>query len=465
MPFDKPPNRDCAYLEPLTFHIIDSPMGSGKSSALIHSIRKSRLFRPDTSQRFIVFVSSIKERDERFLQQLSARQPPTEPYCKSILGLIARGDNIVTTQSLYNIFNDETIEAFHKSNYTYTAFFDEIPPLFHGASGGKFLQKDAGVIARFGSRDIELMQQENMILLKNGEIHFNPECDYHQNRPQRNTESNVFDAIRELESRCNLLPYGNRNGLFTGIVAFTRRELFACFNECWFCSYLTGDSMLANYCVKNHIDRVYYHIEDGRIVRNPGGEYMETYPEGLDRLVILDDSRFNMENSLSKEGYRKLAKSRDGEERKRLLTGMRYAYEFMKEHGVRSNSFIFTTFKDYKELLASDGRHYPSMKRFLPCNVKATNEYCNCTGVAYLCNRYFDVNCTNYLSRLAEEEQNPELRFNNDTFALSELLQFIWRSNVRVKDSNQPVYVYIPDRRMRELLYAFMEKAKMNAAK
>jgi hypothetical protein len=84
--------------------------------------------------------------------------------------------------------------------------------------------------------------------------------------------------------------------------------------------------------------------------------------------------------------------------------------------------------------------------------------------VAYLCNRYFDVNCTNYLARLAEEEQNPELRFNNDTFALSELLQFIWRSNVRVKDSDQPVYVYIPDRRMRELLYAFMEKAKVNAS-
>jgi hypothetical protein len=191
---------------------------------------------------------------------------------------------------------------------------------------------------------------------------------------------------------------------------------------------------------------------------------METYPEGLERLVILDDSRFNMENSLSKEGYRKLARSRDSEELKHLLKGMRYAYEFMKEHGVRSNSFIFTTFKDYKELLASDGRHYPTMKRFLPCNAKATNEYRNCTGVAYLCNRYFDVNCTNYLARLAEEEQNPELRFNNDTFALSELLQFIWRSNVRVKDSDQPVYVYIPDRRMRELLYAFMEKAKVNAS-
>jgi hypothetical protein len=439
-------------------------MGSGKSSALIRHIRENRMYRADTNKRFIVFVSSIKERDERFLQKLEAKQPPAEPYCKSILALIARGDNIVTTQSLYNIFNEETIEAFHKSNYIYTAYFDEIPPLFQGASGGKYQQKDAGVITRFGSKDVQLMQQEHLILQENGEIHYNPDCEYHQHMPEHKVECNVFDALRELDSRCNLYPYGNRRGFFTGIVAFTRRELFSCFRECWFSSYLTGDSMLTNYCVKNHIDRVYYHIEDGRIVRNPDGAYMETYPEGLERLVILDDSRFNMENSLSKEGYRKLARSRDSEELKHLLKGMRYAYEFMKEHGVRSNSFIFTTFKDYKELLASDGRHYPTMKRFLPCNAKATNEYRNCTGVAYLCNRYFDVNCTNYLARLAEEEQNPELRFNNDTFALSELLQFIWRSNVRVKDSDQPAYVYIPDRRMRELLYAFMEKAKVNAS-
>ena len=457
MPEKQMQKNAAEYLEPLTFHIIDAPMGSGKSSALIRNIKENRHYRKDTDIRFIVFVASVKERDERFLQELDAKPPPCEPYCKSIMGLIARGENIVTTQSLYNIFNEETIEAFHQSPYTYIAYFDEIPPLFHGASGGRS-QKDGGILTRFGSKDVRLMQQERMILLENGKIHYNPACEYHQRSPERN----VFDAIRDLNSRCNLFPYGERDGFFTGIVAFTRRELFACFRECWFCSYLTGDSMLANYCAKNHIDMVYYHIEEGRIVRNPEGAYMETYPEGLERLVILDDRRFNMENSLSKEGYRKLSRSRDGEELKQLQTSLRYAYEFMKERGVRSSSFLFTTFKDYKELLASDGRHYPTMKRFLPCNAKATNEYSHCTGVAYLCNRYFDVNCTNYLSQLAEEEQNPRLRFNNDTFALSELLQFIWRSNLRVKNSEQPVYVYIPDRRMRELLYGFIEKAKMN---
>ena len=95
----------------------------------------------------------------------------------------------------------------------------------------------------------------------------------------------------------------------------------------------------------------------------------------------------------------------------------------MKAHGVRTNTFMFTTFNAYKELLRSDGTHYPSLRRFLPCNTKATNDYSHCTGVAYLCNRFFDVTCVNFLAQRAKAENNQELNFNNDNYALSELVQ------------------------------------------
>jgi len=120
---------------------------------------------------------------------------------------------------------------------------------------------------------------------------------------------------------------------------------------------------------------------------------------------------------------------------------------------------MFTVFNAYKNILQSDGRHYPTMKRFLPCNTKATNDYSNCIGVAYLCNRFYDVNCTNFLAQLAKKQNNPELEFDNDNYALTELLQFIWRSNVRAKDSDKPVYVWVPDRRMRQLLQDFRQRA------
>ena len=73
------------------------------------------------------------------------------------------------------------------------------------------------------------------------------------------------------------------------------------------------------------------------------------------------------------------------------------------------------------------------------------------------------------MARASVKENKSIYQLKREELGLSrekaaELLQFIWRSNVRVKDSDQPVYVYIPDRRMRELLYAFMEKAKVNAS-
>ena len=455
----------------LTFRIVDSPMGIGKSSSLleylrfgafyfkndsdIEALRRTGFFDDLQKDRFIIFVSTIRERDERFLQELHAKTPDQPPYNKNILELIRSGENIVTTQSLFGLFNDETINAFRNSDCVYHAFFDEIPDLFRGVIGGAQRPDSFDGITRFGTADVLLMQQEHMIVNKNGVVNFNPDCDY--NRKYK--EYKVFDAVKNLSRSCTLYPSGDKNGQFTSIVAFAKRELFSCFKVCWFFSYLTQGSMLHKYCLMNNINMKYYHIADGHMRMNPDEEFKETYPEGLERLVILDDKQYNMESSLSKEWYKRLRTDKTGLGLKTLKTRFRNAYEFMQKHGVRGNTFMFTTFNAYKDMLQSDGRHYPTLKRFLPCNTKATNDYSNCIGVAYLCNRFYDVNCTNFLAQRADELNTPDLKFDNDNYALSELLQFIWRSNVRVKDSDKPVYVWVPDRRMRQLLQDFQQRA------
>lgn len=454
----------------LTFRIVDSPMGIGKSSSLleylrfggfyfnndfIDSLRRTGIFDDLQKDRFIIFVSTIRERDERFLQELNAKCPEQPPYNKSILDLIRNGENIVTTQALFGLFNDETIEAFRKSDCVYHAFFDEIPSLFRGVIGGAQRPDSFDGVTRFGTADVLLMQQEHMIVNKNGVVKFNPDCDY--NRKYKDYK--VFDAVKHLSRSCTLYPSGDKDGKFTSIVAFAKRELFACFKICWFFSYLTHGSLLHKYCLMNSINMEYYHIADGKISMNPDGAFAETYPEGMERLVILDDRLFNMENSLSKEWYKRLRTDKTGLGLKTLKTRFRNAYEFMQAHGVRGHTFMFTTFNAYKDMLQSDGRRYPTMKRFLPCNTKATNDYSNCIGVAYLCNRFYDVNCTNFLAQLAKQQNKPELEFDNDNYALSELLQFIWRSNVRVKDSDKSVYVWVPDRRMRQLFQDFRQRA------
>ena len=445
-------------------------MGIGKSSSLleylhfgafyfnddsIQSLRRTGLFDDLEKDRFIIFVSTIRERDERFLKELNAKCPEHPPYNKSILELIRDGENIVTTQSLFGIFNEETIKAFRESDCAWHAFFDEIPSLFRGVIGGAQRADTFDSVTRFGTADVLLMQQEQMIANKNGMVQFNPNSAYNR----KNKEHKVFDAVKLLSRSCKLYPAGDKKGRFTSIVAFAKRELFSCFKVCWFFSYLTQGSMLHKYCLLNEINMEYYHISDGRITKNPDGRFKETYPDGMERLVILDDKLYNIENSLSKEWYKRLRTDRTGLGLKTLKSRFRNAYEFMQKHGVRGNTFMFTTFNAYRDMLKSDGRHYPTLKRFLPCNTKASNDYSNCTGVAYLCNRFYDVNCTNFLAQRAEELNTPELKFDNDNYALSELLQFIWRSNVRAKDSDQPVYVWVPDRHMRQLLQDFRQRA------
>ena len=299
------------------------------------------------------------------------------------------------------------------------------------------------------------MQQTGMVSVNGGTIRFNPECEY----VKSDKEFKVFNAVKNLSYSCTLYPFGEKDGMFTSIIAFARRELFTCFRECWFFSYMTYDSMLHKYCAMNRIGMEYYHIYDCHILRNPGGKYIETYPEGIENLVILDGKQFNMDASMSKTWYSRASRDASRAGLKELKQKFRNAYEFMKARGVRSDSFMFTVFNAYKDLLRSNGRHYPSLRRFLPCNTKATNSYKDCTGVAYLCNRFFDVTCTKFLEQRAKTENNPELQFNNDNYALSELVQFVWRSNVRVRKSRRPVYVWVPDRRMRTLLQDFQKQA------
>lgn len=277
-------NKTLHKQQPLTFRIIDSPMGIGKSASLMDLIRfHSKGFDPEP-RRFIVFVPTIRERDERYGAKLDLKSPATPPYNKSILELIRNGENIVTTHSLWSIFNDETIRAFSESNYKYIALFDEVPQLFRDVVGtGHKLDEPAGSI-RFGPADIKLMQQTGMVRVQDGTIRFNPECEY----AKSDKDYKVFNAIKNLSYSCTLYPFGEKDGTFTSIIAFVRRELFACFRECWFYSYMTEGSMLHNYCAMNHIAMEYYHIDDGRMIRNPGGKYVETYPRGIENLVIMD---------------------------------------------------------------------------------------------------------------------------------------------------------------------------------
>ena len=109
----------------------------------------------------------------------------------------------------------------------------------------------------------------------------------------------------------------------------------------------------------------------------------------------------------------------------------------------KPNERLWTTYKGAVE--GVQGRYGTSWLAF---NTKATNDYIDCRDVAYLCNNYPNVMLVNIVSK------RQEGAFDKDLWALSTMLQFIFRSRLR---NGEPINLYIPSKRMRELFKRWLE--------
>jgi hypothetical protein len=107
------------------------------------------------------------------------------------------------------------------------------------------------------------------------------------------------------------------------------------------------------------------------------------------------------------------------------------------------DSSAFTTFKDYKEGIG--GKEYE--KKFIELNARAKNKYANKKSLAYLVNRFMNPDLKRYfkIRGVVVDEKN---------WALSEMIQWIYRSAIR---NDEPIDIYIPSKRMRNLLEEWLD--------
>jgi hypothetical protein len=109
--------------------------------------------------------------------------------------------------------------------------------------------------------------------------------------------------------------------------------------------------------------------------------------------------------------------------------------------GANASNIIWTTKKDYEQKLKGRG----FAKSFVACNLRATNEHADKWALAYAFNRFL-----NPYERSFFEDHG--ITVNQDLLAVSDLLQWIWRSRIR---KGEPIMLYLPSSRMRSLLKAW----------
>ena len=214
-------------------------------------------------------------------------------------------------------------------------------------------------------------------------------------------------------------------------------EIFTAFSDVYVLTYLFKGQVQKAYYDLYNVKYTYHSVrknDEGKYELCP---YIEKYDmsEIRSKINILQDEKLNVigdkESALSKSWYIKSNKHII-----KQLKDNTFNFFNNKVKG-KSKDNLWTTFKEYKGSLQGNGY----TKGFVALNTRASNDYADRSNVAYLVNRYVNPMVTGFFYM-------HDVELDEDAFALSEMLQLIWRSRIRKGES---INVYIPSRRMREL--------------
>ena len=101
----------------------------------------------------------------------------------------------------------------------------------------------------------------------------------------------------------------------------------------------------------------------------------------------------------------------------------------------------------------SENTELNKLQCFVSCSCRATNDYADRNMLAYLVNRFYNP----LIKGMFRDKYN--IRLNEDRFALSEMIQWIWRSRIRKNQlplEERNISLYIPSQRMRNLMQQWL---------
>lgn len=154
-----------------------------------------------------------------------------------------------------------------------------------------------------------------------------------------------------------------------------------------------------------------------------------------------------------------------------------YFNRYLECASARNGDIMWTCYSDYVKSVKGKGytrvralnekeRRYSAEKKknieqelscFVPCNSRATNVYRSRWALAYCVNIYFNPMIrrffTDHNEGRVEKGLNP-VNPNDDLYALSCLIQWMFRSRIR---DGKTISIYVPSTRMRQLLYLWMD--------
>lgn len=414
--------------------VCDAIMGSGKSSAAITFMNE----RPRQKFLYITPYRDEAERIQKACPALDFFVPKKEEKYKwsiasQIQSAIQSDRNVASTHSAFAYYTSEMIEVFRKKEYV--LIIDESINILQELNLGK--------------SDLEMMMKSGFI--RDSEDGYRLGEGAYENGRHR-------DFFRLLQSQ-NLIKMSDSNEppLYWELPISS----ILAFKDIYILTYLFEGSALSFYLKMNGVTYEKIGVScpaAGKYYFSNEGSYTPEYVARLSEMInILENEKMNligMERTALSDGW--LNKT-PGKKVKRGKISPDYdvvrknlSNYFKHICVVPAEQRMWSTFKRHQDKLVGNGL----ATSFVPLNARATNEYRHKTALAYCANLFFNVSCKNYFLKNG-------IVVDEDLYALSTLIQWIWRSAIR---DGKPVNIYVPSKRMRDLLTAWIETTAKGGA-
>lgn len=410
------------YLNEVTdckFYVVDSVMGSGKTSSAINYINSL-----PNSVHFI-YVAPYLSEVARIIEACwgkNVSQPFYEEGRKlnGLYSLLEEGKNIVTTHQLFSALGDREIETIKSLGYI--CFIDETLDCVNSYDGEDGLNSydTAGLLKAY----VDVDEETGFIKWRNDKYR------------------GVFTPQKELADN-NELVYYNDNVL----IRIFPLKVLTCFREVYILTYLFNGSFMS--CYFKYFGLTYTNLyitgdnpsnftftgnkeKENKVRKNYRDLIRIVYN---DKLNSIGDENY----SLSYSWYSRESNNEDIEKMKSNLHNY-----FQNIAKAKSFKCLWAAFKQSKDKLSGKGY----AKGYIAVNTRASNNYADRDVVAYVVNRFVNTNIMQFFKQRGIET-------DEDQFALSEMIQCIWRSAIR---NDEPITLYIPSKRMRGLLENWIEE-------
>ncbi|UOQ86206.1 hypothetical protein [Gracilibacillus salinarum] len=408
-------------------NVIDSIMGSGKTQYAIQRMNEA-----SDLERFI-YITPFLDEVQRIKDNVKGRtfkEPDNRnnegTKLRSLKDLIARGEDIASTHALFRTADDEVIELLTDAGYT--LILDEVMSCVEPVN--------------VRASDIRKLERAGDIEISNNRVTWTGDP---------NDDSRYLD-IRLTAQAGNLFYYRSKF-----LVWSFPPDVFKAFDDVFVMTYLFDGQIQKYYFDMHGFDFELHSVKTSgdRYVLTPYDKTSENRQE-LYRLIDIHQSKLNdigkRKNALSVTYLSK--RSSDIDFLKQVRNNLRSFFETHTQ--VKRDEVYYSTLKEIEKTIQPKGYKEPRRKKgaekqppkvVIPHNARATNLYGDKRAMAYIFNRYMNQDIKVFF-------QDNGVSISDDTYAVGELLQWIYRSRIR---NGEPVELYLPSSRMRKLLKDWAE--------